>query len=87
MKLGELNTAIRKMNGNPQVLALVGGKPLFVVSVQKQSLLDQLKASFEHKNIETGLSFDGLLLVSAEQQPPEPVEIDLELDGLDLGDL
>jgi hypothetical protein len=87
MKLGELKTAIRKMNGNPRVLVSVGSKPLFEVSVQKQSLLDQLTDSFEHKNTETGLGFDGLLLVSVEQQPPEPVEIDLELDGLDLGDL
>lgn len=81
MKLGELKSAIRGMKGNPAIpMQLTDGRKVWV-KVMKQSVLDGLDQSFEHKGIETNLMLDGELIVQEGVLPL--VSKSLSLDDLE----
>ena len=95
MKLGELKTAIRSTKGNPLISTRLPDGRTVWVGTMKQSLLEVLDASFDHKGVETGLSlYNGKIVTSEIAAPdltvdlsdlpmplnePEPLIIDLDI--------
>ena len=87
MKLGELKSLIRSREGNPMVLAQLGGQ-LVQVTVQKKSIMEALDTLFTGRGTETGLILNDDGLLSSEGAPrvstaaPETESSD-DLDDLD----
>lgn len=88
MKLGELKSHIRTMDGNPKVFINYGEQAKGLIVVQKKSLLEMLDVMFPGgKAVETGLHIDGenrLILTTMLKATPgcSAVAVD-SLDDLD----